>query len=80
MMAIEGLFLATAGTALGTLIAAATLIPFTIALKGAPTAAGPAWIYITVVVAASALTLLATLLPAALALRARPAEAAAVLA
>jgi putative ABC transport system permease protein len=79
MMTIEGLFLATAGTALGTLIAAATLIPFNIALKGAPTPAGPTWIYVTAVVAATALTLLATLLPTALALRAHPAEAAAVL-
>jgi putative ABC transport system permease protein len=80
MMTIEGLFLATAGSALGTLIAAATLIPFNIALKGAPTPAGPTWIYITAVGAATALTLLATLLPTALALRAHPAEAAAVLA
>jgi putative ABC transport system permease protein len=80
MMTLEGLFVAAAGTALGTLIAAATLIPFNIALKGAPTPAGPTWIYITVVVAATVLTLFATLLPTALALRAQPREAAAVLA
>ena len=78
MMTIESLFVATAGTALGTLIAAATLIPFNIALKGAPTPAGPSWIYLSIVAAAAALTFLATLLPTALALRAHPVEAAAV--
>jgi hypothetical protein len=55
-------------------------VPFNIVLKRAPTPAGPTWIYITVVVAATALTLFATLLPTALALRAQPREAAAVLA
>src|SRR5262245_30022203 len=78
MMTIEGLFVATAGTTLGTLIAAAALVPFNIALTAAPTPAGPTWIYITVVVAATALTLIATLVPTALALRAQPVEAAAV--
>src|SRR5262249_7618118 len=80
MMTIEGLSLAPAGTALGSLIAAATLVPFNIALKGQLTPAGPTWIYTSVVVAAIALTVLATLVPTALALRAQPAEAAAVLA
>jgi len=80
MMTIESLFIAAAGIGLGTLIAAATLVPFNIALKGAPTPTGPTWIYISVVVAAAALTLLATLLPTTLALRAQPVEAAVVLA
>jgi len=78
MMTIEGAFVATAGTALGTLITAATLMPFNIALKGAPTPAGPSWIYLSIVAAAAALTFLATLLPTALAFRAQPVEAAAV--
>jgi putative ABC transport system permease protein len=75
MMGIEGLFVALAGTALGTLVAAATLVPFNLALKDSPTPAGPAWIYLTVISLATALTLLATLVPTALALRARPVEA-----
>lgn len=77
MMGIEGLIVAIAGTALGTLIAAATLVPFNVALTGSPTPAGPAWIYLTVIATATALTLLATLFPTAVALRARPVEAAA---
>jgi putative ABC transport system permease protein len=77
MMGIEGLFVAIAGTALGTLIAAATLGPFNLALKDSPTPGGPAWIYLTVIAVATALTFIATLVPTALALRARPVEAAA---
>jgi putative ABC transport system permease protein len=77
MMGIEGLFVALAGAGLGTLVAAATLAPFNLALKGSPTPAGPAWIYVTVITAATGLTLFATLFPTALALRARPVEAAA---
>jgi putative ABC transport system permease protein len=77
MMGIEGLIVAIAGTGLGTLIAAATLVPFNIALKGSPTPAGPAWIYVAVIAAATVLTLLATLFPTAIALRARPVKAAA---
>jgi putative ABC transport system permease protein len=75
MMGIEGLFVAIAGAGLGTLIAAATLVPFNLALKASPTPAGPAWIYVTVIAAATALTLFATLVPTALALRARPVDA-----
>lgn len=78
MMSIESLFVALAGAALGTLIAAATLIPYNLALTDSPTPAGPAWIYLTVVGLATALTLAATLVPTALALRARPVEAAVV--
>jgi putative ABC transport system permease protein len=75
MMGIEGLFVAIAGTALGTLVAAATLIPFNLALKDSPTPAGPAWIYLTVISVATTLALVATLVPTALSLRARPVEA-----
>ena len=77
MMGIEELIVAIAGTALGTLIAAATLVPFNVALQGSPTPAVPAWIYLIVIATATMLALLATLFPTAIALRARPVEAAA---
>ncbi|MFE1322138.1 FtsX-like permease family protein [Kitasatospora phosalacinea] len=74
MMSAEALLVALCGTFLGTLVGAATLVPFSLALDGTPRPQGPLWIYLAVVGSVGALTFLATLLPVRLALRARPAE------
>ncbi|PSK97227.1 putative ABC transport system permease protein [Haloactinopolyspora alba] len=77
MLGLEGVLVAGVGVVLGTVAAAATLVPFSVARTGSAAPSGPVLIYVTVVAAAFVLTLAATLLPAWRAMRGRPAEAAA---
>jgi putative ABC transport system permease protein len=58
--------------AAGGVVSTLTLVPFGIALNGSPWPSGPLWIYLAVVGAAAALTLVATLLSSWFALRPRP--------
>ncbi|MGW5868453.1 FtsX-like permease family protein [Streptomyces sp. NPDC055239] len=76
MMSVEAGVTALVGIVLGTGIAAGSLVPFGLALDGSVLPSGPAWIYLTIVGAAVALTFATILLPASIALRAKPAEAA----
>lgn len=80
MMTVEAVLTAIAGIILGSVVALLTLIPFGIALTGSGAIVGPASIYLGVIAAGAALTLLATLIPTWVALRPRPVEAAAVMA
>lgn len=57
-MTIEALVLAAAGSALGTMFALATLLPFDSALGEPGLPSGPWWIYPTIVGSATALTVL----------------------
>lgn len=59
-MTIEAVLIAAVGSALGTLIALATLLPFDSALGTPGLPAGPWWIYPAVIGAATALTILVT--------------------
>lgn len=77
MVTVEGLLVAAAGIALGTLIAVATLLPFSSSVSDSAMPSGPLWIYLTIAGTAAALTIGATVVPAWLTLRTRPAEAAA---
>lgn len=79
MMTIESLLIAVVGILLGTVVAAATLTPFALALDDSWLPRGPVWIYAAVIGFVGALTLVATLLPTRYALRGRPADAVAVL-
>ncbi|MBC2876086.1 MULTISPECIES: FtsX-like permease family protein [Streptomyces] len=76
MMAVESLYVAAVGLILGTLAAATTLVPFSLSVSDTWQPSGPASIYLAVVAAAGAVTLVSTLLPTWAALRARPVEAA----
>jgi putative ABC transport system permease protein len=76
MMSIEALMVAGIGVVLGTVITAATVMPFTLVTDGSLLPSGPIWIYATIVGTATVLTLGATLLTTWLSLRPRPAEAA----
>jgi putative ABC transport system permease protein len=69
MMTVEALLTALAGIFLGLLVAAATLVPLSMAVLGSPFPAGPPWISVVVVGSAFALTLLTTLLSAGMTLR-----------
>lgn len=80
MMTVEAVLTAIAGIILGSLVALLTLIPFGIALTGSGAIVGPASVYLGVIAAGAALTLLATLIPTWVAVRPSPVEAAAVLA
>ncbi|MFC0432490.1 ABC transporter permease [Kutzneria buriramensis] len=77
MMAVEAGVIAVAGVLLGTAVAAATLVPFGLALSGSPWPSGSPAIYVVIIVVAVALTMATTLVPAGLCLRARPVDAAA---
>ncbi|MFE0703626.1 FtsX-like permease family protein [Streptomyces sp. NPDC058872] len=72
MMTIEALLVAVMGTILGSLVAAATLVPFRLALDGSWLPGGPLWIYLATVGLVTALTVAATLVPVRLALRFPP--------
>ncbi|MEU9673825.1 FtsX-like permease family protein [Streptomyces parvus] len=72
MMTIEALLVAVMGTILGSLVAAATLVPFRLALDGSWLPGGPLWIYLAIVGLVTALTVAATLVPVRLALRVPP--------
>jgi putative ABC transport system permease protein len=76
MMAVEALMTAVIGIVLGTIVTAATLLPFTLVTDGSVVPSGPIWIYLSVIGTATVLTLGATLLTTWLSLRPRPAEAA----
>ncbi|MFE0171834.1 FtsX-like permease family protein [Streptomyces sp. NPDC059002] len=78
MMTVESALVALVGMVLGTAVAAATLIPFGIALGGSGLPQGPVWIYFAVMGLAALLTLGASLLPTKVMLRGRPADAVAV--
>ncbi|MFE9402651.1 FtsX-like permease family protein [Streptomyces sp. NPDC006530] len=74
MVTVEALLVAVMGIALGSFVALATLVPFSLALDGSWLPGGGLVVYGAIVGCVAALTLLATLLPARLALRIRPAE------
>ncbi|MGW6059290.1 FtsX-like permease family protein [Streptomyces sp. NPDC055189] len=76
MMSVEALVTALVGIALGTGVAAGSLVPFGLALDGSVLPSGPLWIYLMIVGTAVALTFATILVPTSVALRAKPAEAA----
>lgn len=78
MMTVEAVLVTATGLALGTLAAAAALVPFSLVATGGPLPSGPPVIYLATVAGAGALTLTATLVPAWAALRIRPVVAAKV--
>ncbi|MEU0096771.1 FtsX-like permease family protein [Kribbella sp. NPDC006257] len=77
MLTTESFLVALAGIILGTLVALATLIPFSATVSTSALPSGPLWIYLVIVGAAATLTFGSILLPAIATLRTRPAEAAA---
>ncbi|WP_428949839.1 ABC transporter permease [Streptomyces sp. cg35] len=76
MMSVEATLVALAGSALGLLVAGATLVPLSMSVLGTVLPGGSPWILITVIAGAAALTLLTTLLAAGAVLRGRPQDAA----
>ncbi|KNB54458.1 hypothetical protein AC230_00635 [Streptomyces caatingaensis] len=76
MMTVEGALVAVVGVVLGTLAAAAALVPFALSASDRVLPYGPVTVYLAVVAGALAVTLGATLPPTWAALRARPVEAA----
>lgn len=77
MVGVEAVVISLGGIILGALVSLVTLVPFAIAVNGTPWPSGPIGIYLTVIGAATALTLLSTLLSTAYVLRSPPVEAAA---
>jgi putative ABC transport system permease protein len=75
MMGLEATLVAAMGILLGTLVSATTLVPFSLATSGDLWPSGPPWIYLTIVTAATVMSLFATVIPTWLATRGRPAEA-----
>lgn len=59
-MTVEALLISAVGIVLGTFIAFATLLPFDSALGAPGLPGGPPWIYLTVTVSATVLTVLVT--------------------
>ncbi|GAA1930557.1 hypothetical protein GCM10009716_42500 [Streptomyces sodiiphilus] len=78
MMAMEAVLIAAVGIVLGSFVAAATLVPFGIALDGNWLPHGPMSVYLVITGFIGAVTLAASLLATRYALRTRPAEAVAV--
>jgi len=76
MIGAEGILLALAGIVLGTVIAIATLVPFSSAAAQQLTPYGPLWIYLAIIGSAAGLTLLSTVIPALFVLRTSPVAAA----
>lgn len=77
MMGVEAIVVAVVGVVLGTAIALATLVPFSIAAMNRVVPAGQsAGTYLLIVLAAVGLTLLTTVIPTAVALRSPAADAA----
>ncbi|MFG3286703.1 FtsX-like permease family protein [Streptomyces sp. NPDC048111] len=74
MVTVEALLVAVMGIALGSFVALATLVPFSLALDGSWLPGGGVVVYLAIVTGVGVLTLLATLLPTRVALRSRPAE------
>ncbi len=77
MLTTESFLVALAGIILGTLVALATLIPFSATVSTSALPSGPLWIYLVIVGVAATLTFGSILVPAVATLRTRPAEAAA---
>jgi putative ABC transport system permease protein len=77
MLTTESFLVALAGIILGTLVALATLIPFSATVSTSAMPSGPLWIYLLIIGVAAALTFTSILVPAVATLRTRPAEAAA---
>ncbi|MCP2258972.1 putative ABC transport system permease protein [Streptoalloteichus tenebrarius] len=75
MVRWEGLLVVVASVGLGALVAAATLVPFSLSLAGSALPALPPLAYLLIPGGAAALALLGTLFPARLALRTHPADA-----
>lgn len=76
MMTVEAGMTTVIGVLLGTVVAFATLVPFTLVTDGSLLPHGPPIIYLAVTAAAAVLTFGATLLSTGIGLRTRPAEAA----
>jgi putative ABC transport system permease protein len=76
MMTVEAGMTTVIGVLLGTVVAATTLLPFTLVTDGSVLPKGPAFIYLAVTGAAAVLTFGATLFSTWTGLRTRPAEAA----
>ncbi|MDQ3790734.1 MAG: ABC transporter permease [Actinomycetota bacterium] len=76
MMTVEAGMATAIGVGLGTLVAAMTLMPFTLVTDGTILPKGPIAVYLSVVGAAALLTFGSTLLSTWAGLRARPVEAA----
>jgi putative ABC transport system permease protein len=76
MMTVEAGMATVIGVGLGTLVAAMTLMPFTLVTDGSILPKGPIVVYLSVVGAAALLTFGSTLLSTWAGLRARPVEAA----
>ncbi|WP_185446870.1 ABC transporter permease [Kribbella qitaiheensis] len=77
MLTTESFMVALAGIILGTLVALATLMPFSAAVSTSALPSGPLWIYLVIIGVAVTLTFTSILVPAMATLRTRPAEAAA---
>ncbi|MGW8329041.1 ABC transporter permease [Streptomyces sp. NPDC055897] len=74
MVTVEAAMVAVMGIVLGSFVALATLVPFSLALDGSWVPGGGVLAYLAIVAGVGALTLIATLLPTRMALRTRPAE------
>ncbi|PPK68879.1 FtsX-like permease family protein [Actinokineospora auranticolor] len=78
MMGVEATAVALIGLVLGTLVAALTLVPYSLAAQDSLLPSGSPWVYLTVLIGMAVLVLAATLFPAWTATRARPVDAAAL--
>ena len=76
MMTVEAGMTTVIGVVLGTVVAFATLVPFTLVTDGSLLPTGPPAIYLAVTGAAAVLTFGATLVSTWVSLKTRPAEAA----
>jgi putative ABC transport system permease protein len=71
MTTVEALMVAVIGCGLGTIVAAAMLLPFSAAVSDGVLPSGPLWILLAVLGLAAVLTVLATVVPAWLTIRGR---------
>lgn len=72
MVCAEAVLTALAGIVLGTLAAAATVVPYAIVKTDSPIPSGSPWAYLAIVAGTILIALLSTLVPAVRTLRARP--------
>jgi putative ABC transport system permease protein len=75
MMLVESGMVSVIGIVLGTVVAATTLVPFTLVTDGSLIPHGPIWIYLGVAGTATLLATVSTMVTAWVTLRPRPAEA-----
>jgi putative ABC transport system permease protein len=75
MMLVEAGMVSLIGIVLGTIVAATTLVPFTLVTDGSLTPHGPIWIYLGVAGTATLLATVSTMVTTWVTLRPRPAEA-----